>query len=939
MPAIPRTHQYYPSVPLSELSDLYSKGDNRLNNQRACIISFLPKTLRISKDLPFNNRYFFFIENTPNVTAIAWSHKLYLNGEVINNNTFLIGFSDVDHEYIILSLEDVIDVNGRPLFDKLRVTCTVSQGAGNLTLTVEHNLINALSAKNLPGVSVIKKMTMPFTGHRGTTDYIINHLRDYLPKGEIVWNKNVVHNGVLEDDALLKIVTAILYHNILRASKNNPGTHFFSNADFEYDIFDYTDAGIKSLLNESTDYEGEYKNGFCLIPIHILNDILPNIAAVPDFTAMDAGAGNPVFNILRDSGLMTYNDLTGDVLRTVPQQIQDSKLRISNDIPRFVELFNLTLFPKSAIVLTAIVIKYLFECSKKNNCNECKNSSPLWPVQTFDGLKDHPDFLKNVLTHYFREPSNKIESFATEAKKTSGLTWNPAVYTILNVTPRFVKAYFAKKIVKQIDGHYVFDFEKIDDKAIRVDANGIRLPNQPTFDSLLGKEVYIVVETLYARNQELTLNVQPINNVLTGNTNDLELRVGTGNNYETDLLKIVGNYDHLRNNVNADFTDPEKELFKIDHIDKAIIKVRLKPSVAATFESWTNNLQTNATNLRIVARLSSNANIFFGSDVSTPRLEDEFLSANDKYLVALFRIENRIVYEIFHGTNLWNFQSMMGALPRRVGRIDNLFIEQIADASPIIASRKVIFYYRDQLDNEHLVTECRLFKPRRRNNGVVLSNTTVNNLIPAGHTSNAAAPAGGDAFWNYYYGNGDVVTVDNPQPGDVPRNSGASGVPRDYGIVRYPVAGNNANDVVEVIRMPDTLAFSFIVNQVDQQITYAFSNTQRRCANPGCFAAFLGILAQLNYNNVQSTGMCFEDGTSYPSVSHPNGDSIDTVYLETQLKRRAIIAAFKEWEFTQVISGTDAMHNGDGADLHSADHNSHLHSGNFDLTSVEDIIL
>lgn len=43
MPDIPAMHRYFPSVPCSELSDLYSRGNQRLDGSRATIISCLPR--------------------------------------------------------------------------------------------------------------------------------------------------------------------------------------------------------------------------------------------------------------------------------------------------------------------------------------------------------------------------------------------------------------------------------------------------------------------------------------------------------------------------------------------------------------------------------------------------------------------------------------------------------------------------------------------------------------------------------------------------------------------------------------------------------------------------------------------------------------------------------------------------------------------------------
>lgn len=919
---IPRINQYYPSVPLSELSDLFAKGSNRIDNQRACLLSFLPKTLRVGVNLPFNNKYVLLIENTASADSIDWSHELYLNGERVDANGFLTASTEASEaEYDIGFESDVFDAGGVPLFDKLQVTCVVRKGAEELKLSVEHQLINLLNVSELGLMSA--NQTIAFAGNPDSTNYLINHMKDYLPTGLIQWNSNIVEIGPSESEAMQKVIASIINCNLLVASNTSHSSNIL------FDLNNFANRDLKSLINDDTRYEGNFSNGICAVPVHILSDIMPVSTSVPDFDTVDIGSGNPVFNIIRDNWLMTFNDIEGEILRTVPQKIMDSKFRITNDIPKLVELYNLTLFPKSAIKLTAIVLKYLFECSKKNSCNECKNKSSTWPFIQFSDMKDHPDFLKSLLTHYFREPINKIETFSDKAVKTAEMAWSPAIYTVLNVAPRILKAYFARKIVKQIDGtEYVFDFERIDSSAIRLDDNGVRLNDQPTYDNVLGRQVYLIVETLHCRNKELTLQVQPLDNTLNDSTANLEILAGNGiNNYVSSLVKAVGNHDDLRNNNNDDFTAVTKKYYQIDHQDKVIFKLSIKPSTRNVFEAWANHLAGNTAELKIVARLTDNTSAFFGQEVIGSRITDEFLSPSDKYNSgARFRIVNRISYEIYHVANEWNPIEDLGGRKRMIGKVENRFIKEIPDLSPHEPIRIVNFYYHDQLDNERFIAPCKIFKPRTRANGIGVANNSNPVNVPAGFTRNGPAP-GGDAFENYYYANGDIVTRGNPAAGN-----------RDYGILRYRLASNDANDLVVIVRMPDFLNKSYEFGGTQYHIHYTFLNTQRRYANPGCFAAFIGVLAQLNFLNVQSEGMCFADATSYPSKEHPNGDSIDTIHLDTPAERRTIIAACRQWGFRHIISGSAPKFNGDGADAHRADHDTHLHWGNFNELTVQDMV-
>jgi hypothetical protein len=142
--------------------------------------------------------------------------------------------------------------------------------------------------------------------------------------------------------------------------------------------------------------------------------------------------------------------------------------------------------------------------------------------------------------------------------------------------------------------------------------------------------------------------------------------------------------------------------------------------------------------------------------------------------------------------------------------------------------------------------------------------------------------------------------------------------------------------------MPDDVLVNFKVNGTDKQIKYEFVNTQRRYAFHGCFASLIGVLAETNIA-IQSTGMCFQDATSFPSISHPNGDSIDLRYFGTvgaaatpaELQERAkdvlMADTFRAWFFSQIVCGNNQLAWLAGhVNTNNSAHNDHLHSGNFD---------
>ncbi len=77
--------------------------------------------------------------------------------------------------------------------------------------------------------------------------------------------------------------------------------------------------------------------------------------------------------------------------------------------------------------------------------------------------------------------------------------------------------------------------------------------------------------------------------------------------------------------------------------------------------------------------------------------------------------------------------------------------------------------------------------------------------------------------------------------------------------------------------------------------------------------------------NLKSGGACEEDGTCYPSVSHINGQSIDTSYLNDTDEQK-FINAMHNFGFDTQLRGSskkEYTHTSDGGKLH----NNHLHSG------------
>jgi len=107
---------------------------------------------------------------------------------------------------------------------------------------------------------------------------------------------------------------------------------------------------------------------------------------------------------------------------------------------------------------------------------------------------------------------------------------------------------------------------------------------------------------------------------------------------------------------------------------------------------------------------------------------------------------------------------------------------------------------------------------------------------------------------------------------------------------------------------------------------FKFHKTLRVYANPNLFAGFIGALAECSFDEIKCTGSTYEDSSCYPSVSHVNGASIDTAYLDKKTDEQKFIDALWKFGFKLHYVGSSMNYTHGTKDKH---HNDHLHSGNF----------
>ena len=145
MPSVPLLNQFYPNIPLKELTSFFSVGGhafrataNPAETHRVAVLSSLPRTLMIHDSFQYNNKYVLFIEAMTQVTSVNWAVQLYLNGmEAVPGNFIRTDATD-PFEFSIHFSEAVVDAGNIPLFDRMTVTCTVVNGGETKTITLEH---------------------------------------------------------------------------------------------------------------------------------------------------------------------------------------------------------------------------------------------------------------------------------------------------------------------------------------------------------------------------------------------------------------------------------------------------------------------------------------------------------------------------------------------------------------------------------------------------------------------------------------------------------------------------------------------------------------------------------------------------------------------------------------------------------------------------------
>lgn len=418
---------------------------------------------------------------------------------------------------------------------------------------------------------------------------------------------------------------------------------------------------------------------------------------------------------------------------------------------------------------------------------------------------------------------------------------------------RVTDVYFAKKVTT--DNGARVSFTKIDSAHVQQDHQNQNIP----YDSILGKTVYLIIETSNMQTLSIDAVIRPSANTMTENTDTLQLmRFVSPDRYEVQRMFTVqvGNFDALNNNNGRH--DHYGNL-DADHINKAIIKLQLRPDSRATFDEWSRRLADGSINLEVAVERSDNSPCAYKDGQEEVNGAGVFLDDD----TGRFRVVNKNIYNIHHGSNTYNTLQEISTNPSRRRRIQKVLNTHSTEA---------VFFYYDQNDNEHRI--CARTKEtltrKRRVNAIPPLAQRGDLLETIDFTANRAAGEQIDAHQLLVYSNGTL--------GDGATDKWYANQQGNVELVNMDILANAG--------VGPQIFEAFNYNQNGVIIRYGFQHTRRRSIQPDLFAGFLGSLAQFRQEGhshyIVSQGFSYSDASCYPSAEHVNGEAGDLNLLTTQ---------------------------------------------------------
>lgn len=441
----------------------------------------------------------------------------------------------------------------------------------------------------------------------------------------------------------------------------------------------------------------------------------------------------------------------------------------------------------------------------------------------------------------------------TDSGQTQTLNGPLAPDTPDNDLQRITDVYFAKKVIT--DNGTRINFTKIDSAHTQRDHQNQEI----AYDSILGKTVYLIIETSNMATLSIDVVIRPSTDLMTGNTDTLQLmRFVSPNRYEAQrlLTVAVGNLDAINNRQGT-----HSNYSNIGELaNKAIIKLQLRPDSRAIFDQWSERLAEGSINLEVAVERTDNNPCAYKDEPQEINGAGIFLNDNS----GRFRVVNKNIYTIFHGNNTYNTLQLLNATtPERRRRTQKVLNRHSTD---------VVFFYYDQHDTEHRIcnrTKANVTRKRRVNTIPPLAQR--GNLVQTiDYTANRAAGEHIDATQLLVYSNGTL--------GDGATDKWYANQPGTVELVDM--------DILADAGVGSQIFEAFNYNQNGVVIRYGFQHTRRRSIQPDLFAGFLGSLAQFRQEGhthyIVSQGFSYADASCYPSAEHVNGEAGDLNLLTTQ---------------------------------------------------------
>ncbi len=608
-------------------------------DQDFCMISFLPKTIRVAKLYErFTNNYIVFVNDTPGqIYTYAWTFE-YKNTRSSDDPSAIIhSFTESRPAYQkgVYELDSIaqgLTLAQHSELIELTIKCTVTGPKGTANLELNHHFtdpyleLEMFYADNADNAAIAKG------GIPHTTQLVANIFREYFPYGP-QWDH--------QDFTIpMNLPVSILYSRM--AELGTARTHY-----------------PPSLIY----YEG-VNNTTLTLARKDRDNVIGAAALKPHFLAMllekttYKRIGNSGSTHIKESEIFT--DFT------------------SLDEDDTIDLYNYARFPKSSVLLSALFLQDLFGRAQDNDCLNFKGSSSdqsIWKNLSSDDIKEHLKLTKNLFDEYVEGPQVEVKRF--NYKRAIGKPhlhdWSPYVEEILDYdiltkadAPRVITAYFAKKVVTDHGGGAIsLALEEIDTR-------------------IYGRECYLVIETRNLQGRELKCNVITADNVYTGGTGD-KIDFLEGHTQKHDFVTTVGMTTVFENN---DGINPYNNMF--DFADKAVFEIALRPELRFAFNVHANRIHTDPSQVATfglrVQPTDEELLVYYGAI-----REDEDLVNTPHDFLPGFTLSTKRFYEIYHHDTDYNSIYNTSGTGHFISKLEN----------EIPGITQAAYFYFDELDNEH----------------------------------------------------------------------------------------------------------------------------------------------------------------------------------------------------------------------------------------------